>query len=194
MASSDPMEEWQRLRSLYAGMGEIELLELKEAFDDLTETAQGLLRDELKKRCLWELAIPRSAPRREQKKHSLEDLYLAGTIVREYDTVKEAKLAAFILELAKIEAAVADEQANFDLRPPSVRVAPEDVERADALLAEPVSAQTHADFEATLRAPDFEVPVCPRCASNGVLLEGVEPNNQWRCEDCGRSWEDAVAN
>ena len=194
VATSDPVEEWQRLRSLYAEMGEIELLELKQAFDDLTETAKGVLRDELRKRQLWDLPIPSKDPPEGRKPRSLEDLYLAGTIVREYDTVKEAKLAAFVLELAKIEAAVVDGQANFDLRPPSVRVAPEDVEQADALLAYPISAEIRADFEATLHAPDFEVPVCPRCASNGALLEGVEPSNQWRCEDCGHSWKDAVPN
>jgi hypothetical protein len=194
MAASDPVEEWQRLRALYAEMGEIELLELKEAFDDLTETAQGLLRDELRKRLLWDLPIPPKAAPKGRKTRSFEDLSLAGTIVRAYDTVKEAKLAAFVLELAQIEAAVVDGQASFDLRPPSVRVAPEDVEQADALLAQPISAEIRADFDATLHAADFEVPVCPRCTSNGVLLEGVEPGNQWRCEDCGHSWKDAVPN
>lgn len=44
-----------------------------------------------------------------------------------------------------------------------------------------------------VHAPDFVGPVCPRCTSNGVLLEGVEPGNQWRCEDCGHSWKDAVS-
>lgn len=190
--ASDPLEDWQRLRSLYAEMSEMELLELKEAFDDLTETAQGVLRDELRKRQLWDLPIPPKAAPKGRETRSLEDLYLAGTIVREYDTVKEAKLASFVLELAQIEAAVVDGQASFDLRPPSVRVAPEDVERADALLAQPISAEIRADFEATLHAPDFEVPKCPRCASEGVLLEGVEPTNQWRCEDCGHSWKDAA--
>jgi hypothetical protein len=193
VAASDPVEEWQRLRSLYAEMGEIELLDLKESFDDLTETAQGLLRDELKKRQLWDLPTPPNVSPEERKAHSFEDLHLAGTIVRAYDTVKEAKLAAFVLELAQIEAAVVDGQASFDLRPPAVRVAPEDLERADALLAQPVSAEIRADFEATLHAPDSEVPACPRCTSNGVLLEGVEPVNQWLCEDCGHSWKDALA-
>jgi hypothetical protein len=192
VAASDPMEEWQRLRSLYAEMSEMELLELKEAFDDLTETAQGSLRDELRKRQLWDLPIPPEAAPKGRGTRSLEDLYLAGTIVREYDTVKEAKLAAFVLELAQIEAAVVDGKASFDLRPPSVRVAPEDVERADALLAQPISAEIRADFEAMLHEPDFELPACPRCASEGALLEGVEPTNQWRCEDCGHSWKDTV--
>jgi hypothetical protein len=192
VAVSDPMEEWQRLRSLYAKMGEIELLELKVAFDDLTETAQGLLRDELRKRHLWDLPIPPKPASKGGKRHALEDVYLAGTIIREYDTVKEAKLAAFILEQAQIEATVVDGQAGFDLRPPSVRVAPEDVEQAEALLSQPISAEIHADFEAMLHAPDFEGPVCPRCTSSGVLLEGVDPGNQWLCEDCGHSWKDAV--
>lgn len=192
MVASDPVEEWQRLRSFYAKMGEIELLELKEAFGDLTETAQGLLRDELKKRQLWDLPIPPKAAAKGREARPPEDVYLTGTIVREYDTVNEAKLAAFILALAQIEAGVVDGQAGFDLQPPSVRVAPEDLEEADALLAQPISAETRADFEAMLQEPDFEGPVCPRCTSNGVLLEGVEPVNQWRCEDCGHSWKDGV--
>jgi hypothetical protein len=192
VAASDPVEEWQRLRSLYAEMGEIELLELKEAFDDLTEKAQGLLRDELTKRQLWDLPVPEASPEG-RKTRSSGDLHLAGATVREYETVKEAKLAAFILELAQIEAAVVDGQANLDLRAPSVRVAPEDFERADALLAHPASEEVRADFEASLLASEFEVPVCPRCTSDGVLLEGVDPGNQWRCEDCGHSWKDALS-
>ncbi len=50
----DPAEQWRQLTALYAEMGDTELRELKSSFEDLTELAQGVLRDELKKRALWD--------------------------------------------------------------------------------------------------------------------------------------------
>jgi hypothetical protein len=107
--------------------------------------------------------------------------------------LNEAKLASYVLELAGIEAAVVDGFGSFDLRLPLVRVSPEDAERADVILAQPISPQTRADYEATLNLPDFEVPLCPHCNADGVLLEAFEPNNQWVCDHCGHRWEDAVS-
>jgi len=49
---ADPQKEWQRLRDLYHEMGEIELEELAADLGSLTETAQQVLRDELKIRGL----------------------------------------------------------------------------------------------------------------------------------------------
>jgi hypothetical protein len=183
------MDVKKRLSALYGEMGEIELLELKASFDDLTDIAQQVLREELEKRQLWDLPAEPAAPSAERKKRSMDELAVTGVVAGEYDTVKEAKLAAFVLELAGIEAAFVDGQ-GFDMRMPSVRVAPEDAERAEALLAEPVSDETRAEFEVRLHAPDFELPVCPHCASEAVLLEAVEPHNLWFCEECGGSWED----
>jgi hypothetical protein len=47
-----PAEEWQRLTKLYSEMTDGQLLELAETFSDLTEIAQPILRDEMKKRGL----------------------------------------------------------------------------------------------------------------------------------------------
>jgi hypothetical protein len=52
-----------------------------------------------------------------------------------------------------------------------VRVAPEDLERADALLARPISADIRAGSGAMLHAPDFQVPACSRRASEGSFSE-----------------------
>ncbi len=173
----------------------MELMELREAFGDLTEVAQGVLRDELQKRQLWDLQsrAEASPEGRETSAALSEDLRLGGVIVGEYDTVNDAKLAVYVLELAGIQATVVDGTGRFDLRLPFVRVAPEDAERADAILAQPVSLQIRADFEATLNMPDFEVPACPHCHCREVLLEAFEPVNQWLCEDCGHRWQDALA-
>jgi len=61
---SDPAEEWQRLTPLYGEMGDIELRELAAGIGDLTETAQQVLRDELKKRGIPER--PPVAPMRDR--------------------------------------------------------------------------------------------------------------------------------
>ena len=48
----DNVKEWQRLTRLYTEKSDIELRELAQDFNDLTEIAQQILRDELKKRSL----------------------------------------------------------------------------------------------------------------------------------------------
>jgi hypothetical protein len=59
----DPMVEWQRLTETYGRMYDAELLELAADSGNLTETAQQVLGDEIRKRGL---ALPRTAgaPRR----------------------------------------------------------------------------------------------------------------------------------
>jgi ribosomal protein S27AE len=194
----DPAEEWRQLHALYAEMGDTELLELRRDFGDLTVMAQGELRDELKQRQLWDMPLPQTEPAdaghadSQTAYDSFGDLLLGGVTVGEYDTVKEANLAVYVLDLGGIGAVVGDGSRQFDLRLPFVRVAPEDAERATGILAQPISAQVRADFEATQNLPDFEVPACPRCSCTEVLLEKVEPTNKWLCGECDHRWQDAA--
>ena len=48
----DPVAEWQRLTEFYRAKGDEELLELAEDFGNLTETAQDVLKTELRSRGL----------------------------------------------------------------------------------------------------------------------------------------------
>ena len=197
MVANNAAEELRRLNALYAEMGDTELLELRAAFDDLTEMAQSTLRDELKKRRIWDLPLPEK-PSPDSRRNNLEnaydslgDLRLGGVTVGEYDTVDEANLADYVLGLSGVRATVVVGSGRFDLRVPFVRVAPDDAEKATAILALPIPAKIRAEYEATRNTPDFEAPACPRCSCSEVLLEQVEPNNQWLCEECGHRWEDA---
>jgi len=54
-----PDKEWRRLTDHYGGMYDEELLELARGYKDLTEMAQQVLRDEMKKRGLGEPLAPR---------------------------------------------------------------------------------------------------------------------------------------
>jgi hypothetical protein len=55
----DPVAEWQRLTEFYRAKGDEELLELAEDFGNLTETAQDVLKTELRSRGL---SMPGSNP------------------------------------------------------------------------------------------------------------------------------------
>jgi len=59
----NPAEEWQRLTEHYRGMLDGELEQLAESFGDLTETAQQVLRNELRNRGLDEPGAPKTAAR-----------------------------------------------------------------------------------------------------------------------------------
>jgi hypothetical protein len=60
----NPAEEWQRLTKLYGEMSDGALLELAARYSDLTEIAQPILRDEMKKRGLDDSASAPSSARR----------------------------------------------------------------------------------------------------------------------------------
>ena len=55
----DSIADWQRLTQLYGEMGNVELEELNASIGDLTEVAQQVLRDEMKKRGLNEPSVTR---------------------------------------------------------------------------------------------------------------------------------------
>ena len=55
----DPMEEWRNLTALYSEMGDVEIRELADQINDLTDTAKQILRDELKKRGIAEQSSSR---------------------------------------------------------------------------------------------------------------------------------------
>lgn len=190
----DPAEQWRQLAALYAEMGDTELRELRSSFDDLTELAQGVLRDELKKRALWDLpdSLEDESEDDAATPHSFEDLRLAGVLVREYDTAHEASLAVYVLDLAGIQAVMGESNGRFDLSLPFVKVAPENAEKAAALLDQPIPAGIRADHDAMRSLPDFEVPACPHCSWPEVLLDEVEPTNQWLCGECGHRWADPL--
>ena len=63
----DPTREWQRLTRLYSEMSDEELLDLAAGFADLTELAQPILRDEMKRRSLADPQQPTTAPSRQKE-------------------------------------------------------------------------------------------------------------------------------
>jgi hypothetical protein len=71
-----------------------------------------------------------------------------------------------------------------------ILVAADQLDRAHAIAAAPIP-QEIAD-EANREIPEFVEPKCPKCGSDDVVLDGVEPVNTWRCEQCDAEWTEAL--
>jgi hypothetical protein len=83
-----------------------------------------------------------------------------------------------------------------------LQVAPQDVDAAEDLLAQPIPENIAVESE-----EDFRQPRCPRCASLDVGFEGLNEKagiasmfllsvpvllvkNSWRCHRCGAEWKE----
>jgi len=201
-------DEWQRLSELYTQKSDDELRELHDDFSDLVETAQTVLRDEMRRRGIWESEPPPAAVKgpdtpeaesdvaEQETGFDNEDLREGGITIHECNDEQEEALCRYVLERAKIPCAIVPGGSDrFALRYGQVKVAPDDVERAKAVLEQPVSPAVMREFEAQYKAEqeagEFEVPACKKCGSTDVVLEGVDPVNQWQCGSCGAEWQDA---
>jgi hypothetical protein len=67
-----------------------------------------------------------------------------------------------------------------------VLVAADQLDQARAIAANSIP-QEIVD-ESKEKVPDFVEPKCPKCGSDDVVLEGVDPANTWRCEQCDEQW------
>jgi ribosomal protein S27AE len=211
---ADPIEEWRRLREHYGKMNDEELQELAFDFGDLTETAQQVLRDEMRSRGLGEPQSPggaaKSAPRFNSPQlsppviepdgegsHPQDDWpheFTWKTTLCECANQQEAWLLSEALRRAGIESWIdgkrsSSRYANFDLRNPRVVVAADQLEEAQAIAARPIPPEIVDESNA--ETPEFQLPVCPKCGAGDPILAGVDPVNSWQCGACGHSWSDA---
>jgi hypothetical protein len=81
--------------------------------------------------------------------------------------------------------------ASLGLMNPRVLVAADQLEQARAIAARPIPPEIVAESQAEV--PEFVPPNCPKCGAPDPVLEGVDPVNSWKCEQCGQEWTDSVA-
>jgi rubrerythrin len=188
--------QYRELTELYSSYGDDELIALGRGIADLTETAQEALKGELAKRGL---TISASEPevREALSEDELADLRAYAELAPaectfEFEEGPGASAAYLALTEAGIDSVVlASSSANFGLRGPRVVVAPQDAERAAAILSHPLAERFRSEAE---QAPEeFDLPRCPACGSEETLLESAEPVNEWRCDDCGKTWLEEIA-
>ncbi len=107
----------------------------------------------------------------------------------DFDDERAVQAAYYALRRAEIEAIVISADAG---RGPRVVVTPKDAERAAEILLEPSPDELKAEPEEV--AAEFSVPRCPACGGEEMLLESVDPVNEWRCDECGHTWlEESVS-
>ena len=208
----NPAEEWQRLTKLYGEMTDGQLLELAETFGDLTEIAQPILRDEMRKRGLEE-AMLQSAPGRSAARPTIAPIaprfsgpefsaeggdesdeaaggieYTWKTQLCECQTSEEAWQISEVLRIAGIESWTGGPPAEQAQDRSNIRilVAADQLAEARAVIARPIP-QDIID-QSREKPEEFVPPVCPKCGAADPTLESVDPIDSWICEDCGAQW------
>ena len=73
---------------------------------------------------------------------------------------------------------------------PRVLVAADQLDQARVIAANPIPQQIVDESKEEI--PEFVEPKCPKCGSDDVVLEGVDPENTWRCERCDAQWTDSM--
>ncbi len=208
-----------RLTRLYGEMSDEELQHLAAGFSDLTEFAQPILRDEMRKRGLADpqpakqAAAPNAKPVFgrwnqavvEQNRaldspsdDSVEDddaelphEYTWKTLLCDCDSGEQAWQISEVLKRHGIESWIEGPRGELDVTGPRVIVAADQLEEAKQILAQPIP-QDIID-QSKVKVEDFVPPTCPKCGASDPLLESVEPTNTWLCENCGAQWADSAA-
>jgi hypothetical protein len=207
----NPAEEWQRLTKHYGEMSDGELLELAAGYGDLTEFAQPILRDEMKKRGLgdplaiqaaaskpptsfggWtETAVSDSDSDGDAAGEDAPIAYTWKTPLCECEDKEQVFQFSEALRRAGIESWTdlpgstfgSGEVATNVIR---ILVAADQLDEARAVLARPIP-QDIID-QSREKPEDFVPPVCPKCGAADPTLESVDPIDSWICEDCGAQW------
>jgi len=197
MSRIDPERERQRLADYYASLTDEELAHLAEEAGELTEIAQGALRNEMAQRRL-EFPSKHLAPTAERE-------LLKPVALRRYGDRHEAMTAKSRLTEAEIPCLLADENmvrrdGFFSDAPGAVTLW---VQQADAGAAAAVLAGSRPG---SLEEEAEERYRCPYCQSDDLTLEGnpdgstdagleesppVEQQpGKWYCNACGKMWEE----
>jgi hypothetical protein len=114
--------------------------------------------------------------------------YTWKTLLCDCDTNDQAQELSAALRQAGIESWV-QQPREFGRRYPRVLVAADQLDQARAIASQPIPQDIVE--ESQTEAPDFTPPSCPICGAPGPVLEGVDPVNSWKCEQCGQQWTDS---
>ncbi|HEY5329089.1 MAG TPA: DUF2007 domain-containing protein [Acidobacteriaceae bacterium] len=201
--------ELREVADRYRQMSESELMDIARKYEELTEPAKAILRDEFARRSLQPPLI--------DDDDEGEDIVERRKLVTvgKFRDLPEAFIARSVLESAGIECFLQDENTvrtdwfwSNMIGGARLQVAEEDAAAAAEVLAQPIPASFATDTGA-----DFEQPVCPQCGSLDVvvndtdrkinattmLLIGVplhagrsmesEADTTWKCLKCGCLWQ-----
>ncbi|HEY2859591.1 MAG TPA: hypothetical protein VGJ21_14320 [Terracidiphilus sp.] len=215
-----PDQQWRELTAHYAAMWDEELLNLAADYKDLTEMAQQVLRDEMRKRGLGDptsmpkpsaqiaLNTPRTnydllaGPLANSYLVSSEDAllpesetqphdYTWKTLLCECDEPLQAYQLSEALRRAGIES-WAESMPGYAIGggSPRVLVPADRLDEARVIAAQPIPQDIIDQSKEEI--PEFVMPQCPKCGAVEPTLVSVEPSNIWQCESCGKEWTDPL--
>jgi hypothetical protein len=72
-----------------------------------------------------------------------------------------------------------------------VLVAADELDCARAIAERPIPREIIEELQTEV--PEYELPACPKCGAADPVLEAVEPENLWSCEQCGAQWTEPAA-
>ena len=183
--------QYQELVTLYGSYGDDELVELGRGMADLTEMAQEALKGELTRRGVKIAPVGEPVEARVLSEDDLSDMRTyaesaPAECIFDFEDERAVTAAYYALTAEGIEAIVVSGGAQPDKRGLRVVVTPKDAERSAAILSRPSAEELKAETEEAFAG--FDLPKCPACGGAEILLESVDPVNQWRCDHCGHSW------
>ena len=111
--------------------------------------------------------------------------YTWKTSLCDCETNEEAQQLAGVLRQAGIDSWI-QQAREFGRREARVQVAADQLDQARLIAAQPIPQAIIEDEKE--EAPEFVEPKCPKCGSDDAVLEGVDPENTWRCEQCDEQW------
>ena len=111
------------------------------------------------------------------------------TFLCDCDTNEDAQDLSAALKQAGLDSWI-QRPIEFGRQYARVLVAADQLEQAQAIAAKPIPKEI-VDGK-NEEVPDFVEPKCPKCGSDDVVLESVDPANTWRCEQCDEQWTEAL--
>lgn len=184
MARMQSNREQDDLMQTYAAMSDLELRELNDAEDQLTEIARSILRDEIRKRKLDLSAPPPPPP---STTDEIPDDAVEYTWKVDLITIRDsaqADLVMLALKQSGIESFIRDPRDRYGYTPygtTTVQVPADQLEAAQTVLARLTPEKLRAmqlEEKEDEESADFEPPSCPTCHAKEAMLVDTEPINR----------------
>jgi protein-S-isoprenylcysteine O-methyltransferase Ste14 len=180
MLQNDDLRRRQ-LAELYDSYNDNALFDIVE--EDLTDVARAVLREEIVRRGLGEIAEARL----NEAENSVETERIVVWAGR---TMEEAAIVMQMMHLANIEATLVPHRGTNPSERFQVNVATLDAEKALGVISTGVSETAAGEIVAEFLKAEVVIPACPFCSSNQVKFEDSREGNCWSCERCREQWEE----